>query len=43
VTAVRYYLDDRLRGERRLEALRGIGQAVDEAGLYERVFVPAAE
>ena len=39
--AVRYFLDDRRRGHRRLDALRGIGLAVDEAGLYERVPIPA--
>jgi Arc/MetJ-type ribon-helix-helix transcriptional regulator len=33
--AVRYFFDDRLRGQRRLDALRRIGQAVDQAGLYE--------
>ena len=41
--AVRRFLDDRQRGERRLEALRRIGQAVDEAGLYERVLIPGQE
>ena len=41
--AVRYFLDDRLRGQRRLDALRRIGQAVDQAGLYERVLVPGQE
>jgi Arc/MetJ-type ribon-helix-helix transcriptional regulator len=30
--AVRQFLDDRQRGQRRLEALRRIGQAVDQAG-----------
>jgi Arc/MetJ-type ribon-helix-helix transcriptional regulator len=35
--AVRHFLDERRRGQRRLDALRRIGQAVDEAGLYERV------
>jgi Arc/MetJ-type ribon-helix-helix transcriptional regulator len=38
--AVRHFLDERQRGQRRLEALRRIGQAVDEAGLYERVLIP---
>jgi Arc/MetJ-type ribon-helix-helix transcriptional regulator len=38
--AVRHFLDERQRGQRRLEALRRIGKAVDEAGLYERVLVP---
>jgi Arc/MetJ-type ribon-helix-helix transcriptional regulator len=31
------------RAVRRLEALRGIGDAVDKAGLYERVIVSAGE
>ena len=34
--AIRYFLEDRQRGQRRLDALRRIGQAVDEAGLYEQ-------
>ncbi|MCZ2147264.1 MAG: type II toxin-antitoxin system ParD family antitoxin [Bryobacterales bacterium] len=38
--AVRSFLEERDRGERRLAALRRIGQAVDQAGLYERVFLP---
>ena len=38
--AVRHFLDERQRGQRRLDALRRIGQAVDEAGLYERVLIP---
>ena len=33
--AVRHFLDQLQRGQRRLEALRRIGQAVDRAGLYE--------
>lgn len=41
--AVRSFLDDRQRGQRRLDALRRIGQAVDQAGLYERVLVPGRE
>ena len=41
--AVRYFLDDQHRGQRRLDALRRIGQAVDHAGLYERVLVPGQE
>ncbi len=41
--AVRRFLDERQRGQRRLEALRRIGQAVDEAGLYERVLIPGQE
>jgi Arc/MetJ-type ribon-helix-helix transcriptional regulator len=35
--AVRHFFDERQRGQRRLEALQRIGQAVDRAGLYERV------
>ncbi len=38
--AVRHFLDQRQRGQRRLEALRRIGLAVDQAGLYERVLIP---
>ncbi len=38
--AVRQFFDERQRGQQRLEALRGIGQAVDQAGLYERVLIP---
>ena len=38
--AIRYFLDERQRGQQRLEALRRIGQAVDQAGLYERTLVP---
>ena len=38
--AVRHFLDERQRGQRRLDALRRIGQAVDEAGLYERALIP---
>jgi putative addiction module CopG family antidote len=41
--AVRSFLDDQQRSHRRLDALRRIGQAVDQAGLYERVLVPAQE
>jgi Arc/MetJ-type ribon-helix-helix transcriptional regulator len=38
--AVRQFLNDRQRDQRRLGALRRIGQAVDQAGLYERVLIP---
>ena len=38
--AVRHFLDERQRGQQRLETLRRVGQAVDEAGLYERVLIP---
>ena len=42
-TAVRYFLDQRQRSQQRLQALRRIGQAVDDAGLYECVLVPGQE
>lgn len=38
--AVRQFLDERQRAQQRLEALRRIGQAVDQAGLYDRTHVP---
>ena len=38
--AIRRLLQERERSQRRLESLRRIGEAVDEAGLYERVLVP---
>ena len=41
--AVRCFFDDRQRGLRRLDALRRMGQMVDQAGLYERVLVPGQE
>jgi Arc/MetJ-type ribon-helix-helix transcriptional regulator len=41
--AVRQFLDERQRAQRRLDALRRIGQAVDEAGLYERVLIPGRQ
>lgn len=41
--AVRQFLDERQRGQRRLDALRRIGQAVDQAGLYERVLLPGRQ
>ena len=41
--AVRQFLDERQRAHRRLDALRRIGQAVDDAGLYERVSIPGRE
>ena len=40
--AVRQFLDERQRAQRRLDALRRIGQAVDQAGLYDRS-PPAAD
>jgi Arc/MetJ-type ribon-helix-helix transcriptional regulator len=41
--AVRHFLEDRQRGKRRMDALARIGDAVDQAGLYERVHVPSDE
>jgi Arc/MetJ-type ribon-helix-helix transcriptional regulator len=41
--AVRQFFEERERGQRRLDALRRIGEAVDQAGLYERVPVPGQE
>ena len=41
--AVRHLFDERQRGQQRLDALRRIGQAVDHAGLYERVLLPSQE
>jgi Arc/MetJ-type ribon-helix-helix transcriptional regulator len=41
--AIRYFFDERQRGQQRLDALRRIGQAVDQAGLYERVLLPSQE
>lgn len=41
--AIRHFLDEHQRGQRRLDALRRIGQSVDRAGLYERVQVPGQE
>lgn len=41
--AVRHFLDERQRGQRRLDALRRIGQAVDQASMYEGVLVPGKE
>lgn len=38
--AVRHFFDERQRGHQRLDALRRIGQAVDQASLYERVPIP---
>lgn len=42
-TAVEYFLDQRQHSQRRLDALRRIGQVVDDAGLYERMLVPTRE
>ena len=41
--AVRHFLDERQRAQRRLDGLRRIGRSVDEAGLYERVLIPGQE
>lgn len=41
--AVRQFFEERQRGHQRLDALRRIGQAVDRAGLYERVLIPTPE
>ena len=41
--AVRHLFDERQRGQERLDGLRRIGQAVDQAGLYERVPIPGQE
>ena len=41
--AVRRFFDERQRGKQRLDALRRIGQAVDQAGLYERALIPIQE
>ena len=38
--AVRQFFDERQRGQQRLDALQRIGQALDHAGLYERVTAP---
>ena len=38
--AVRHFFDERQRAGQRLDSLRRIGQAVDDAGLYERVLIP---
>jgi len=38
--ALRRFLTEQQRGTERLEALRRIGQAVDDAGLYEHVVLP---
>ena len=41
--AVRDFFDQRQRAQQRLDAVRRIGQAVDQAGLYERVLIPGQE
>ena len=37
------FLDRRQRDESRAQALRRVAQAVDDAGLYERVLLPDRE
>ncbi|MFY9725311.1 MAG: hypothetical protein WB579_23415 [Bryobacteraceae bacterium] len=41
--AVRQFLDERQRAQRRVDSLRRIGRAVDQAGLRERVSIPIRE
>lgn len=41
--AVRYFLEQQTRGRQQAEALGRLGDAVDEAGLYERVLIPDQE
>ena len=41
--AVRQFFDERLCGQQRLDALRRIGQAVDQAGMYEQLLIPRQE
>jgi Arc/MetJ-type ribon-helix-helix transcriptional regulator len=41
--AVRHFLDDQQRAQRRLDALRRIGHSVDQAGLFEQVPTPSQE
>ena len=41
--ALQHFLDQLERGESRSQALRRIAQAVDDAGLYERIYVPEGE
>ena len=41
--ALRHFLDRRKRDGSRAEALRRLAQAVDDAGLYERVLLPDCE
>ena len=42
-TAIRRFLAERQRSKERIDALRKIGDAVDRAGLYERVLIPDPE
>ena len=41
--AVRQFLEERQRADRRLDSIRRIGLAVDQAGLYESVLIPSQE
>ena len=41
--AIDRLLDQRQLGLHRVEALRRLGDAVDQAGFYDKVFVPAGE
>jgi Arc/MetJ-type ribon-helix-helix transcriptional regulator len=41
--ALQHFLDRRQRDESRAQALRRVAQAVDDAGLYERVLLPDLE
>jgi len=41
--ALRDFLDRLQRGESRAQALRRVAQAVDDAGLYERILLPDRE
>jgi len=41
--ALRRFLDEEQRGRRRLDALRKLGQAVDDAGFYDRTVLPERE
>ena len=41
--ALIHFLEDRQRAQARVDALRSIGRAVEEAGLYEQVLIPGEE
>jgi len=41
--AIRHLFDERQGGQQRLDGLRRIGRAVDQAGLYEGVSIPGRE
>jgi Arc/MetJ-type ribon-helix-helix transcriptional regulator len=40
---VRHLFGERQRGQQRLDALRRIGQAAEQAGLYDQVLIPSQE